>query len=136
MYTFAPLANVNTVDVHTGFYFVLVAVLVCWAFMLVQCLDDLEGFGWVTSALLVLVGVSALISWNSGEIKYYANTPVEAKFVAFAPEGYNETRHVGKTVRHVDVHEMYVVYRVNGENVIVRANDGVAYPETAILYKN
>ena len=136
MYTFYPLENINTVDVHTGFYFVAATIAVGWVIALFNCLDDLEGFGWVTSTLLVLLGVSALISWTSGEIKVYTNTPVEAKFVSFAPEGYNETRYSGKTVRHVDVHEMYVVYRVNNENVIVRAQDGVAYPETAILYKN
>ena len=136
MYTFYPLENINTVDVHTGFYFVAATIVVVWVIALFNCLDDLEGFGWVTSILLVLLGVSALISWTSGEIKVYVNTPVEATFVSFAPEGYNETRHVGKTVRHVDVHEMYVVYRVNDENIIVRAQDGVAYPETAILYKN
>ena len=136
MYTFAPLENVNTVDIHFGFYLIAFFTACAWLYMMITCRDDLEGAGWVTVVMMLFVGVCAGVSWNTGEIKNYANTPVEAKFVAFAPEGYNETRHVGKTVKHVDVHEMYVVYRVAGENVIVRARDGVAYPETAILYKN
>jgi len=136
MYTFAPLANINTVDVHTGFYLIAAGMGIAWVSMMISCRDDMEAAGWVTVVMLLLVGVCAGISWNTGEIHNYANTPVEAKFVSFAPEGFNETRYVGKTVRHVDVHEMYVVYQVNGENVIVRANAGVAYPETAILYKN
>jgi hypothetical protein len=31
---------------------------------------------------------------------------------------------------------MYVVYTVNGNPVILQAQQGVEYPKTAILYKN
>jgi hypothetical protein len=47
-----------------------------------------------------------------------------------------ESRKSGKTHNHVQVRKMYVVYDVNGQQIIMSATEGVSYPKVAILYKN
>lgn len=136
MYTFAPLADINTVDVHTGFYFIAATLAASWVFMMFSCRDDLEGAGWATAFMLGLLGLAGLISYNSGELKYYENKQVQGEFVEFVAEGYNITEHYGKTTHRVDKHFTYVVYKVDGNNVMLRAETGQTYPQTATLYKN
>lgn len=136
MYTFAPLANINTVDEHRLFYWfsgILICFLVCTIF---SCRDDREGAVWLTIVVTVLIGISALLSWNTGEIKDYENKQVTGEFVNFVAEGYNITEHYGKTTRHVDKHFTYVVYSVEGNNVMLPAEAGRQYPQFVTLYKN
>jgi hypothetical protein len=80
------------------------------------------------------VGIAYGVSyhWTNQEPKVFANVQVTAEFVSYQPEGYNEKS--GKS--HVDRHYMYVVYSVNGDPVILQAQEGRTYPKTAILYKN
>ena len=85
-------------------------------------------------ASTMLCGFAYCVSyvWTNQEAKYYANVQVKAELVGFQPEGYNERS--GKS--RADRHYMYVVYSVNGEKVILKATEGITYPQTAILYKN
>lgn len=135
-YSFAPLANVNTINDHTGFFVFLVGMLVFFVVTFFNCRDDMESAGWMVASFLFLTGIAALISWNSGEVKVYANTEVTGEFVGFVAEGFNITEHQGKTTRHVDKHFSYVVYRVDGQNILFPAETGVTYPTVAALYRN
>ena len=82
----------------------------------------------------VICGIAYGVSyhWTKQEPKVFSNTKVTAEFIGFQPEGYREKS--GKSM--VDRHYMYVVYRVNGNDVILQGQSGVEYPKTAILYKN
>jgi hypothetical protein len=71
-------------------------------------------------------------SWTDQTPKTFVNEKVTATFVGFEAEGYKERS--GKS--YVDKHFTYVVYNVNGSNVLLSATTGVTYPQTAILYKN
>ena len=129
MYTFNPLASIP-VD-HTGFF------LVCFicALVLVVCLmSEPESFFVWFFIVCFPAGIAYGVSyhWTNQEAKTFVNTKVTAELVGFQPEGYNEKS--GKS--RVDRHYMYVVYSVNGEKVILRAKEGLTYPQTAILYKN
>jgi hypothetical protein len=86
----------------------------------------------------VVSGIAYGVSyhWTNQTPKTFANTKVTAEFQGYQPEGYNEARTSGKSTRRVDVHNMYVVYTVNGNPVILPAQTGAEYPKTAILYKN
>lgn len=136
MYTFAPLANINTVDDHGFFYALVVFVAVFWLIMLYQCRDDLQEAGWSTVVMLVFLGICGFFSYNSGEIKNYENKQVQAEFVEFVAEGFNITEYHGKYSSRVDKHFTYVVYKVDGNNVMLPAQTGQTYPQTIVLYKN
>lgn len=136
MYTFSPLANINTVDDHGFFYFFSFGLICFLVATLISCRDDREGALWTTLITIGLIGVAALLSWNTGKIKDYENKQVTGEFVNFVAEGYNITEHYGKTTRHVDKHFTYVVYSVEGNNVMMQAEPGRTYPQTAVLYKN
>ena len=75
------------------------------------------------------------VSYND---KPPVNAQYTATFVAYQPEGHRESRASGKTTRMVDVHEIYVVYRIDdtGNEVILRASTGAEYPKNIVLYKN
>lgn len=136
MYTFAPLADINTVNDH-GFFYIFSGILICFLIVnLISCRDDIEGAGWTTAFVMGLIGIAAFLSWNTGEIKNYENKQVTGEFVNFVAEGYNITEHVGKTTRHVDKHFTYVVYSVEGNNVMLQAQPGRQYPQFVTLYKN
>ena len=134
MYTFAPLASIP-VD-HTGFgiiaAFVLFAVVVSifvesWAYALVIS---------VPGALVVLTAYCVSYVWTNQEPKVFPNVQVTGEFVQYVAEGYNETVRSGKTTKQVDVHNTYVVYRVNGQLVMLQSKVGSTYPERVVLYKN
>ncbi len=73
---------------------------------------------------------------DTGSITAYKNESVQGVFVGFVAEGYNEARASGKTIRHVDVHNTYVVYEVDGKRVLFEAQRGLEYPQIAMLYRN
>lgn len=134
MYTFQPLASIP-VD-HTGFgiivTFVLIALVMSifvegWAYALVLS---------VPGALVALLAYCVSYVWTNQDPKVYPNVQVTGEFVEFVAEGYNIPVQSGKTTRHVDQHEQYVVYKVDGQRVMMRATLGTTYPERVVLYKN
>lgn len=135
MYTFAPLANV--MPEHSGFVFILVGAIVI--LMLTWITEDsaTSVVLFVPLALLVLIAYCVSYVWtDQSPTKVYKNEQVTGEFVRYVAEGYNITVQSGKTTRHVDRHEVYVVYRINGNEVLFRGSEGIEYPKTAIFYKN
>ena len=129
MYTFQPLPPV-TPD-HAGFVLICIALVVV---LIVCIMNEPEAF-FVWFFMCTIVAVFSWFvsySWTNQEVKYYPNVKVEAQLVGFEAEGYKEKS--GKS--YVDRHFVYVVYSVNGSNVLMNASTGVTYPKTAILYKN
>ena len=91
----------------------------------------------IPTMLVVMVAYCVSYVWTSQEpVKVYKNEQVTGQFVRYVAEGYNETVRSGKSTRHVDRHEVYVVYRINGNEVLFRGREGIEYPKTAIFYKN
>ena len=135
MYTFQAIANINTVNDHSGFYFV-VGVAVFAAIVGMFSLDEVEEVRAWLLVLIVGTCIAAGISYNTGSVTTYANTKVEATLVGFQAEGYNITEQHGKTTTHVDKHESYVVYAVPEGKVMFTASLGQTYPQKAVLYKN
>jgi hypothetical protein len=133
MYTFNPIAAIPVS--HEGFGIVVTFCIIA----LIMCLFvERESFFVYFFILCFPVGIAYGVSyhWTNQEAKTFANTRVTAEFQGYQPEGYNESRTSGKSTRRVDVHNMYVVYTVNGNPVILPAQTGVEYPKTAVLYKN
>ena len=135
MYTFAPLANVY--PDHVGFGMIVGAAIV---FMIMMFFTE-DGASTLVAAvpvsLVVLTAYCVSYVWTSQEpIKVYKNEQVTGEFVRYVAEGYNIPVASGKTTRHVDHHEIYVVYKINGNEVLFRGQQGVEYPKTAIFYKN
>lgn len=135
MYTFAPIANV--MPDHTGFGLIVAGALVLLFISLFS-----EGVATailfsIPAALVVLLAYCVSYVWTEqGPTKVYKNEQVTGEFVRYVAEGYNITVQSGKTTRHVDRHEVYVVYRINGNEVLFRGSEGREYPKTAVFYKN
>lgn len=131
MYSFTPLADIP-VD-HVGVF--IVCMICAVIFFASICTDGLP-FACVlfTFILMPVIGVAYGVSyhWTSQEPQVFRNEQVVGEFVGFQPEGYREKS--GKSM--VDKHYMYVVYRVNGENVILQSQTGKTYPQRVVLYKN
>lgn len=129
MYTFNPIASIPVS--HEGFWII---AFFC-AFCLVVCLfqEPEAFFVWFFIACFP-VGIAYGVSyhWTNQEPKTFANVQVTAEFAGYEPEGYREKS--GKSM--VDRHYMYVVYKINGDPVILQAQTGQVYPKTVILYKN
>jgi hypothetical protein len=129
MYSFSPLADIP-VD-HAGLFIVGMGCAMWLAICLFNSPEDFfVNFFFVVIIMAIGYGVS--FHWTNQEPKTFKNEKVTAELVGFQPEGYREKS--GKSM--VDRHYMYVVYRVGGEQVILQAQTGVVYPQTAILYKN
>jgi hypothetical protein len=134
MYSFQPLAAIP-VD-HTGFgiivTFVLIALVMSifvegWAYALVLS---------VPGALVCLLTYCVSYVWTNQDPKVFPNVPVTGELVQYVAEGYNETVRSGKTTKQVDVHNTYVVYKVDGRTVMLQTKVGTSYPELVVLYKN
>ena len=130
MYTIAPIPPINTIDDHGGFYCLLFI-----GFILIWMAWEVEN-GWLLLAGIILPCVAGYVSWTTGRYYEYPNEKVTGEFVRYVAEGYNVTERSGKTTRHVDKHEIYMVYRINGNEVLFHAKTGVEYPKTAVFYKN
>lgn len=129
MYTFNPLASIPVN--HTGFWLIVGFCIFC----LVVCLfNEPKAFFVCFFISCFPVGIAYGVSyhWTNQETKVFANERVTGKFVKFEAEGYKERS--GKS--YVDRHYTYVVYNVNGNNVLLSAQSGMEYPQTVILYKN
>jgi len=134
MYSFQPLAAIP-VD-HTGFgiivTFVLIALVMSifvegWAYALVLS---------VPGALVCLLAYCVSYVWTNQDPKVFPNVQVTGELVQYVAEGYNETVRSGKTTKQVDVHNTYVVYKVDGRTVMLQTKVGNSYPERVVLYKN
>ena len=129
MYTFAPLADIPVT--HGGFQFICFMIVIVLLFMIINGMSGfLETFFVCTVIAVVAYGVS--FHWIDQGTQTFANTVVHAEFAGYQPEGYNERS--GKS--RADRHYMYVIYKVNGNPIVLNGSVGVAYPQTAILYKN
>jgi hypothetical protein len=129
MYTFNPVANIPVS--HDGFAVILAFCVVCLIMVLFN--EPETFFVWFFIACFP-VGIAYGVSyhWTNQEPKTFVNQKVTGTFVKFEAEGYKERS--GKS--YVDRHYTYVVYNVNGNNVLLSAQSGIEYPQTAILYKN
>lgn len=140
MFTTYPLATVDTLNSHVGFYIVVIVVIFI---SLITCanLDDRDNWedykSWIIVAM-ISIAISAGISWNTGEIKTYANIPVTATFVGYQPETYTTQERQGKHTNTVIHHRIYVVYRIDGteELTIFETVSGAPTVKHAQLYKN
>lgn len=130
MYTFNPVADIPVDHIGFGivFAFCLIALIMC---LMTEPAETF--FVWFFIACFP-VGIAYGVSyhWTNQEPKTFANERVTGTFVKFEAEGYKERS--GKS--YVDRHYTYVVYSVNGNNVLLSAKSGMEYPKTAILYKN
>lgn len=134
MYTFQPLASIPAS--HDGFAFicfVTIAILIVVFFA-----EDLAYLviALVPASLVVLLAYCVSYVWTDQTPKTFKNEVVVGEFVQYVAEGYNETIRSGKTTRQVDRHNTYVVYRVNGQLVMLESQVGLTYPQRATLYKN
>lgn len=129
MYSFSPIADIP-VD-HTGFGFV---VLVCVFIAVYTLLDEAElFFPWFfVGTVICTFAYFVSYSWTDQTVKTFPNTKVTAEFVGYETEGYREKS--GKS--YVDRHLVYVIYSVNGNNVLMPAQTGTEYPKFVTLYKN
>ena len=129
MYTFAPLADIPIS--HGGFQVICAIALILIFVVLLNDANDFFGTFFVCS-MVTLAAYGVSFHWSDQTTKTFANTQVTAEFAGYQPEGYNERS--GKS--RADYHYMYVVYKVNGNPVIMRGSTGIEYPKTAVLYRN
>lgn len=129
MYSFNPIPDVP-VD-HAGLFIVGMA---CFMWLAIVLMNEPAGFfaNFFLVFIVMAIGYGVSFHWTNQEPKTFANVKVTAEFIGFQPEGYREKS--GKSM--VDRHYMYVVYRVNGNDIILQGQSGTEYPKTAILYKN
>ncbi len=129
MYSFNPIPDVP-VD-HKGFIAILVIAIVV---LLIAVWEDPETFFVWFFICSIPVGIAYGVSyhWTSQETRVYPNIQVTGTFVGYESEGYKERS--GKS--YVDRHYTYVIYKVDGGNVMLPCVVGTPYPERAVLYKN
>lgn len=133
MYSFLPLPVIDTLNSHVGFY-MLVILCVLMSTIWYAGTDEIKPQA-VLSAVVIAIG--AAVSWNTGSIKTPANVQVVGKFVQFVAEGETVQERSGKTTVQKTYNYLYVVYQLDtGQKVILKASQGVEYPERVILYKN
>jgi len=129
MYTFAPLADIPVT--HSGFEFICFMMIVVMIFVIVNGMGGFfESFFICTLIAVAAYGVS--YHFTDQGMQTFANTQVHGEFVGYQPEVRLEKS--GKS--SYDNHYMYVIYRANGNSVILQGRAGIEYPKNAILYKN
>lgn len=130
MYSFSPITD--TSDVHTGFY---VIFIMCFIFIS-TVIHDMKEENKITKAhfiiIFFLMCLAGITHYASYQPDHPQNEKVVATFVGYQPEGYRESN--GKT--RSDHHYMYVVYSINGQEVILQGSEGIIYPKQVWLYKN
>ena len=141
MYTFQPLATIDTVNSH-GALLVFAMICAVWVICLSLVMIADSSWDWVAfvKAGIILPAIpliaATIISFTTGNITTFENTPVKGTFVKYETEGYNIAERSGKSTRRVDHHLIYVVYRVPEGDELMLAGAGMVYPAEAILYKN
>lgn len=133
-YTFFPIPPIDTVHNHAGLF--IVCMVSTFGLFIGFFNFNSDEFKRIFVIVAAAIGISSFVSFHTGSITEYKNEPVKGEFVGFVAEGYNEARASGKSIRHVDVHNTYVVYEVDGTRVLFEATRGLAYPQIATLYRN
>lgn len=129
MYSFAPLSDIPVN--HIGFWILLFIIVI--ALLLSLLIEPYEFSKYFTIACIPVAFAYAVSYHISDQSTLtFKNEKVTGTFVGYQPEGYNERS--GKT--RADRHYMYVIYSVDGNNVILQAAAGAAYPKYATMYKN
>lgn len=128
-YSLSPIETLDTINRHAGFQLLTFLIIV-----VVLMFDYKSLLLWLIGIILVLIG--ALISWNTGEIIVYKNEVVTGHLVRFQPEVWSETHYNSKSTTTSIERNMYVVYEVEGNEIIFDADKRIAYPQSAQLYKN
>ena len=129
MYSFNPIPDVPVE--HTGFGIIL-AFSIIW--LVIVLLNEADTFFVWFFLCCFPVGIAYGVSyhWTNQTPKTFANVKVTGTFVGYESEGYKERS--GKS--YVDRHFTYVIYKVDGGNVMLPCVVGTPYPEKAVLYKN
>jgi len=132
MYSMQPIPAIDTLNSHVGFWMCIFFAMFIWVGMV------LNGWKWWGAVVILSIplGIVGVISWNTGSITTYANTPVQATLVDYAASTKTETHQTGKTHSTVIVNKTYVIYSTPDGNVTFESQQGVPYPTTAVLYKN
>jgi hypothetical protein len=129
MYSFQPLADIP-VD-HTGFG--IIFGLCCFITIIVLMNESELFFQWFFVATVTCIGAYFVsYSWTDQTPKTFKNEKVVGEFVGYESEGYKERS--GKS--YVDKHFTYIIYKVDGGNVMLPCKTGVVYPQSVTLYKN
>lgn len=141
MYTINPLPIVDTLNNHGGFWFVVLACLVVYMFVVIIMYDGFYDISrkcvGASIPFLCVVAWTGYVSWTSGEITVPLNTPVVGEFVSVFGEGESYNVRSGKSgYRRVDNHHLYVVYNIEGNQIVFRAEPGQTNPKYATFYKN
>ena len=128
-YSFNPLADIPVE--HNGFFIV---ATFCFVWMVMVLFNERESFFVYFFIACIPLSISLGVSyhWTDQTTKTFKNEKVVGEFVGYESEGYKERS--GKS--YVDRHFTYVIYRVEGGNVMLPCKTGVAYPERVVLYKN
>ena len=129
MYSFNPIPDVPVG--HGGLFIIGMACLFWLAICLMNSPEDFF-VNFFIVVIIMAIGYGFSFHFTDQSPKTFVNEKVTAELVGFQPEGYNEKS--GKS--RADRHYMYVVYKVNGSQVILNATAGQTYPQTVILYKN
>lgn len=137
-YSFQPIATIDTISSHSGFYAVSVVAVVVACIIAVELWKD----GWVDDAIPWIVGVvsiwilTGIVSFTTGTYIEYPNEPVTGTRVDMQFDSYDEMRTSGKSRRLVHVNRAYIVYEVEEGQIAFDAVQGQAYPKHAVLYRN
>lgn len=129
MYTFQPLLDIPVS--HDGMF---IMCMFSFGWLAIVLMNDPEEFFvhffFITIVLLITYGVS--YHWTDQTPQTFKNEKVVGTFVGYESEGYKERS--GKS--YVDRHFTYIIYKVDGGNVMLPCKTGVSYPEYVTLYKN
>lgn len=128
-YSFQPLADIAVR--HDGMF---IMCMVCAAVLFLCLCSDRELFFGLFFVCTIVLGISYGVSfhWTDQTPQTFKNEKVIGTFIGYESEGYKERS--GKT--YVDKHFTYIIYKVDGGNVMLPCKTGVVYPETVVLYKN
>lgn len=140
-YTTQPLPPIDTLNDHSGFVALAVICFFLALFITAWLTDDMHDSGTATIIVFVIVyslmlAYPAYVSWHTGEIKTYANVPVQAELLGTYAEVQRYEYREGKSNRDVTSRYKYVIYRTPDGDVTFEAGLGIAYPRVATLYKN
>lgn len=129
MYSFNPIADIPVS--HGGMFIICMG---CFLWLAVVLMNDAEEFfvNFFFVAIVVAITYGISFHWTDQTPKTFKNEKVTATFVGYESEGYKERS--GKS--YVDRHYTYIIYKVDGGNVMLPCSTGVVYPERVTLYKN
>jgi hypothetical protein len=128
-YSLTPIETLDTIHSHSGFQLLTFLIIV-----IIIMFDYKSLIMWLIG--IILVSIVALISWNTGEIITYKNQVVTGHLVRFQPEVWAEVHHHPTSITTSIERKMYVVYEVEGNEIIFDADKRIEYPQSANLYKN